>query len=57
MDLNYLLSRHQVLLMRAENAACGEAMAAHRDLARAYAAQIRALQTRLAAGALLPASA
>lgn len=42
MDLNYLLSRHQVSLMRADSAASPEARFAHRALARAYAECIRA---------------
>ena len=41
MDLNYLLSRHQVSLMRADSAASPEARFAHRGLARAYAECIR----------------
>jgi len=57
MDLNYLLSRHQISLMRAETAACREAAIAHRGLARCYAVQIHALQERLGANASLPAIA
>lgn len=40
MDLNYLLHRHQVSLMRADSAASPEARHAHRGLARTYAALI-----------------
>jgi len=54
MDLNYLLSRHQVSLMRAQNAACREAAMAHRGLARGYAVRIRELQQLLGAGSSLP---
>jgi hypothetical protein len=50
MDLNYLLSRHQVSLMRADAAACGEARHSHRGLARGYAERIRELQERLGTG-------
>jgi hypothetical protein len=44
MDLNYLLSRHQVALMRADNAMCPEAKVAHRGMAREYAERIRILR-------------
>jgi len=57
MDLDYLLSRHQISLIRADSAACREAAIAHRGLARGYAVQIRALQERLGANASLPATA
>jgi hypothetical protein len=40
MDFNYLYHRHQVSLFMSENAACAEARASHRGLARGYAAQI-----------------
>jgi len=40
MDLNYLLHRHQVSLYMAENAASEQARLAHRQLAKAYAAEI-----------------
>ncbi|NIJ29178.1 hypothetical protein FHT00_001111 [Sphingomonas insulae] len=36
MDINYLLSREQISLMKARTAACPEARAAHAGLARAY---------------------
>jgi hypothetical protein len=54
MDLNYLLSRQQVSLVRADTAACPEARFAHRALAHAYAERIRVEQTTL--GASHPAS-
>lgn len=47
MNLNYLLSRHQVSLMRAETAASAEARHVHRNLARLYADEIRAIQRGL----------
>ena len=50
MDLNYLLSRHQVSLMRADAAVCSEARHSHRGLARGYAERIRELQERLGTG-------
>lgn len=53
MDLNYLLHRHQVALMRAASATCVEARFAHRGMAVAYATQIRDLQTDLGADATL----
>lgn len=49
MDLNYLLSRHQVSLMRASSASSVEARIAHRSLARNYAKQIRVLQDLIGA--------
>lgn len=49
MDLNYLLSRHQVALMRADNAMCSEAKVAHRGMAREYAERIRVLQQLIGA--------
>lgn len=49
MDLNYLLSRHQISLMRADEAASCEVRHAHRGLAYAYATRIRELQDRLGA--------
>ncbi len=51
MDLNYLLSRHQISLMRADYAACPEASIAHRGLANGYALRIREHRQRLGAGA------
>jgi len=52
MDLNYLLSRHQISLMRAADAASIEARCAHRNFASHYAARIRALQKTSGAGIL-----
>lgn len=53
MDLNYLLSRHQISLMRADSAACPEAAIAHRGLAQGYAVRIREHRQRLGAGSSL----
>lgn len=36
MDINYLLSREQISLMRAANADCGAVRQAHAGLARGY---------------------
>ena len=47
MDLNYLLFRQQVALMRAETAAGPEARMAHAALARGYADRIRTAQAAL----------
>ena len=44
MDLNHLLYRQQVSLMRADAAASSEARHAHRGLARGYADRVRLLQ-------------
>ncbi|WP_315763987.1 hypothetical protein [Sphingomonas sp. Y38-1Y] len=44
MDLNYLLARHQVSLMRADQSACVASRRSHQGLASAYAAQIRTVQ-------------
>jgi hypothetical protein len=49
MDLNYLLSRHQVALMRADHAACAEAKIAHRGMANDYAERIRVLRQLIGA--------
>ena len=54
MDLNYLLSRHQISIMRAEAASCREARLSHRGLANGYADRIRELQSALDAGRMLP---
>lgn len=53
MDLNYILSRHQLSLVAAEAAAGSEARAAHRGLARGYAARIRRFQREVGATANL----
>ena len=47
MDLNYLLSRHQISLMQADAAACSEARIAHRGRAKHYAERIYELQNQL----------
>ncbi|PCD03566.1 hypothetical protein COC42_04155 [Sphingomonas spermidinifaciens] len=44
MDLNYLLSRHQISLMRANQSACSSSRRSHQGLAAGYAARIRAVQ-------------
>jgi hypothetical protein len=53
MDLNYLLSRHQISLMQADAAACSEARIAHRGRAGHYAERIRELQSELGAAPAL----
>ena len=57
MDLNHLIHRHQVSLMRADEAACGEARHAHRRLASAYAGQISEFRAELGANGLMVPSA
>lgn len=47
MDLNYLLYRHQVSLMRAEASDCLCATRSHRGLAKGYADRIRVLRNGL----------
>ncbi|WP_182466867.1 hypothetical protein [Sphingomonas gilva] len=49
MDLNYLLSRHQLSLLAADNAASPEARMAHRGLAKGYGDRVRALQIAMGA--------
>ena len=49
MDLNYLLSRHQIALMHAERADCSEARIAHRSMASGYAERIRIVQRLIGA--------
>lgn len=49
MDLNQLLYRHQVSLMRADDAVCTDARSAHVGHARGYADEIE--QMRRAMGA------
>ena len=44
MDLNHLLHRHQISLFMADNAASGQARAAHGALAKAYAAKIASVR-------------
>jgi hypothetical protein len=53
LDLNDLLYRHQLSLMRASNAASVEARCAHAGLARGYRRQVQALQARLGASMTL----
>lgn len=52
MDLNYLLHREQVSLMRADKAGCNEARQGHRALARAYGLLVTQLQADLGATAV-----
>ncbi|MGC6330774.1 hypothetical protein [Rhizorhabdus sp. FW153] len=47
MDRNYLFARHQLSLMKAAAALCGEARAAHLGLARLYAELIDHVRTGL----------
>jgi len=44
MDLNQLLHRHQISLMRARDAACKEARFSHQGLAALYAQRIARLR-------------
>lgn len=44
LDLNYLLSRHQISLMRAGSSACSSSRRSHQGLAAGYAARIRTIQ-------------
>lgn len=53
MDLNYLLFRHQVSLMRANAAQCSCSRRSHHGLAAGYAARIRVLQGALGVDAML----
>ena len=53
MDLNYLLSRHQLSVHRGNAAASREARQAHRGLAAGYARRIRSFQRDVGAGASL----
>jgi hypothetical protein len=46
MDLNYLLQRHQVSLIRAKAATCVEARRSHEVLAIHYARQIDAFRRK-----------
>ncbi|WP_294192729.1 hypothetical protein [uncultured Sphingomonas sp.] len=52
MDLNYLLHRHQVSLMRAHDGATSEARCAHRGLAFGYRQRIAALRETMGAAAM-----
>ena len=49
MDLNYLLARHQISLMRAQDASGCEARVAHHRLATEYAQRIETLKAQLGA--------
>lgn len=49
MDLNYLLHRHQVALMRAASAMTREAACAHGGMARGYERRIASLRDLLGA--------
>ncbi|MBN2972577.1 hypothetical protein JW805_11165 [Roseomonas aeriglobus] len=53
MDLNYLLSRHQIALMRAQSAVTIEARHSHRGMASGYADAIRSIQASLGASGSL----
>jgi hypothetical protein len=53
LDLNDLLYRHQISLMRASSAASVEAKCAHVGLARGYGREVQALQARLGAAMTL----
>lgn len=50
LDLNYLLHRHQVSLMRAQWAPSMEARSAHTLMAREYRGHIDAMQDTVGAG-------
>lgn len=49
MDLNYLLSRHQISLIRADTTLCPQARMAHRGMARGYADRVRIFQNLIGA--------
>ena len=49
MDMNYLFRRHQIVLMRAADAACRSSRHSHLGLAAEYAKRIRELQVELGA--------
>lgn len=53
MDINYLLKREQISLMRAQAARGAEARAAHQGLARAYGLRLRQIAFP---GAAVPAT-
>jgi hypothetical protein len=56
MDLNYLLYRHQISIIRARDAASAEARYSHQGLVRGYALRIAELrETLLATLPLVPA--
>ena len=53
MDINHLLSSHQIALMQADAAGSREAELMHRNRARCYADHIRTIQTGLGATPML----
>ena len=53
MDLNYLLQRHQIPLMRARAGASSEARVAHYGLARGYGERIASLRHTMGAETLI----
>jgi hypothetical protein len=57
MDLNYLLARHQISLVRADSATSREARYAHRDFVRHYARRITELREISGGSFALPAQA
>lgn len=57
MDLNYLFTRYQTSLMRADRALCAASRYAHSGLARGYADRIGVLQRRSGASFPLLAAA
>ena len=56
MDLNYLLHRHQVALMRAATAASPEAAYSHDGMARCYERKIASLRELLGASGRMVAA-
>lgn len=56
-DLNYLLHRHQISLVKAENAACNKARRVHDGLATGYAARITEYRDTLGASGSMVLSA
>ncbi len=56
MDLNYLLHRHQVALMRAATAASTEAAHSHGGMARGYERQIESMRDLLGASGRMVAA-
>jgi len=53
MDLNYLLHRHQISVMRADAAACGPSRMAHEGLAALYAGAVSRVQRGKGSGGRL----
>lgn len=51
MDLNYLLYRHQVSVMRAAASVCASTRRSHDALAQGYAERVANLQSQLGADA------